>query len=298
MRDLHHILVPTDFSDHAAVALRAAVQLAKRAGAVLHLVHVIAPLPWPARRAAEARGVHDLAHEVRRSSEQLLDKVAKEVDPSVRRDLHILEGTPADEITKLVETLSADLVVVSTAGHTGLERLVLGSTAEKIVRTAPSPVLVVRDRPASWDKLSTILVPSDFGKLASLAIAEAVELARPHGAELVLTHVLAESDYPMGHVLKGYGLLDIQEQTRGGFRDHLEREQVAGIGDAVPSRVEVRDGVASTTIADMADEIGADVIVIASHGREGLTRFFLGSTAERVVRLAPCSVLVVKARGA
>ena len=112
----------------------------------------------------------------------------------------------------------------------------------------------------------------------------------------MVVNVLDETDYPPGQVLKGHGVLDVQEQTRKAVRarlDELLQERVAG---NVPAIAFVADGPPSATIAQIAARDAVDLIVIASHGRTGLPRFLLGSTAERVARLAPCSVLIVKPR--
>lgn len=296
MRDVKHILAPVDFSEASRAALPAVASLARRSGAVVHLLHVIAPLPWPVHSAMEARSGLGLAEEIRRGCGDRMRKLEAEIGEGVCCEVHVAEGSPAEQVERFVADQPIDLVALPTAGHTGVTRLMLGSTAEKIVRTAACPVLVLRASPRSWDRLATIVVPTDFSRLSKLAIDEAVELARPHGAEILLTHVLEETDYPIGHVLRGRGLLDPREQTRKGVEAHLQRLQAERIGTAVPSTIVVREGVASATIAALAEERGADVVVIASHGREGLARFVLGSTAERVVRIAPCSVLVVKER--
>lgn len=295
MRDTKHILLPTDFSENSRTAFPAGVALARDRDATLHLLHVVSPLPWPAHRVLETENFPGVYAEIHRRCEKRLREVSSELG-EVRTEVHVVEGKPAEEVRRFVEDRRIDLVALSTKGSSNLKRYMLGSVAEKIVRTVPCPVLVVRETPRSWDRLSKIVVPTDFSELSDLAVDQAVELARKDGAQIVLTHVLEETDYPMGHVLKGHGILDVREQTRTAAQSRLEELRAEKIAPPITASVVVREGVASATIADLAEEEGADLVVIATNSRRRFARFVLGSTAERVVRVAPCSVLVVRER--
>ncbi|MBI3417502.1 MAG: universal stress protein [Verrucomicrobia bacterium] len=139
------ILVPTDFSETSRQALRYALAFAAQFGAELTLLHVITPPD-----AYGEYGVVDLAGLVRSLQEasdgELAKLAAAEVPPTVTARTITRSGTPAQEIIATAGENESDLIIVSTHGRTGLKHVLLGSIAENIVRRAPCPVLVVRER--------------------------------------------------------------------------------------------------------------------------------------------------------
>jgi nucleotide-binding universal stress UspA family protein len=141
-----------------------------------------------------------------------------------------------------------------------------------------------------------ILVATDFAESAERALACAVQLARRHGAELILLHVYM--DLPAYPEITAGQVEAIYEEQRGWIEAALERRARAARGEGLLARSMLRTGPAASTIAETANEEGADLLMIGSHGRSGLDRLILGSVAERVVRLATCPVLVVKSAAA
>lgn len=143
-----HILVPTDFSDGASLAVRAAKGLAKQFNARLTLVHVHDPeaLRPPATIGYSPSKQQSLEDEVRAHLEQSLEDLARaELADLPDHQTQIVEdASAARAICDTAEALSADLIVLSTHGRTGLQHLLIGSVAEKVVRHAPCPVLTVR----------------------------------------------------------------------------------------------------------------------------------------------------------
>lgn len=146
------ILVATDFSAAADLAVDAAALLAKQFGAQLHLVHVFDPTPMAplgtrgsgvAQANAEQRVEQQIRDELGRIREERLPDVAR-----VETQL-ILAPSPADAICKYAAQHAVDLIVVSTHGRTGLAHLLVGSVAEKVVRHAPCPVLTLRSKAKS-----------------------------------------------------------------------------------------------------------------------------------------------------
>jgi nucleotide-binding universal stress UspA family protein len=135
-------------------------------------------------------------------------------------------------------------------------------------------------------KLQKILVPIDFSDCSKKALAYAIPFARHFGAELNLLHVV--EPFPAVPEMAPYDAETIEEG-----RLELEALQKSP-GDAVPCTTLVRNGAPPSKITSAARELDADLIVISTHGRKGLSRVFLGSTAERVVRSAPCPVLIVR----
>jgi len=137
-----------------------------------------------------------------------------------------------------------------------------------------------------------ILVATDFAESAEQALASAVQLARRHGAELILLHVYM--DLPAYPEITAGQVETIYEEQRRWIEAALERRARSARGEGLLARALLRTGPAASTIARTATDEGADLVVVGSHGRSGLDRLIVGSVAERVVRLATCPVLVVK----
>jgi nucleotide-binding universal stress UspA family protein len=145
------------------------------------------------------------------------------------------------------------------------------------------------------DAFETILVSTDFSDLANAAVPVAFRLARDHGARVVLAHVLEGLGTP--NPLYAHYCPTPTPEQRASAEEHA-RASLAGLvpkqrGSAA-CEIVVRHGAAADELCRLAKERRASLLVIASHGRSGMGRFLLGSVAERVLHLAPCSVLVVR----
>jgi universal stress protein A len=142
---IKRILVPVDFSECSRKALQYAVPLAKEHKAAITLLYAIAP---PAYVGGEFGTVpYQFEVETRANSEKkLAELIADEVRGEVSADTLVRSGPPANEIIQAAKELSSDLIVISTHGYTGLTHVFLGSVAEHVVRLAPCPVLVVREK--------------------------------------------------------------------------------------------------------------------------------------------------------
>ena len=145
MMNLQRILHPTDFSEHAAHALRYACELADRFDAELHLVHVlevhVSSTPQFGMGLALPTNVHESEEDVLRGLQQLLEP---EWAASHRIARAALQGSPFVEIIRYAREHEIDMVVLSTHGRTGLAHMLMGSVAERVVRKSPCPVLTVR----------------------------------------------------------------------------------------------------------------------------------------------------------
>jgi universal stress protein A len=150
----------------------------------------------------------------------------------------------------------------------------------------PSPFRSPEVLPAF--KLKKILVPVDFSDCFKKALQYAIPFARQFDAELKLLHVV--EPYP---AVPEMGPVDVETLQVG--RAQLEALRRA-IGEAVPASTLLRTGVPNIEIVQAAKELGIDLIILSTHGRTGLAHILLGSTAERVIRHAPCPVLVVRER--
>ncbi|MEP0822329.1 MAG: universal stress protein [Ignavibacterium sp.] len=143
--DLNRILVPIDFSDHSRKALRYAIPFAEQFGATIDLVYVVEPTVYPADFSFGQVGFPAIEDELRkRGAEELDELVEKEIGKRVKARRAVRTGKAFYEIILYAREEKMDLIIIATHGHTGIEHVLFGSTAEKVVRKAPCPVLVVR----------------------------------------------------------------------------------------------------------------------------------------------------------
>jgi nucleotide-binding universal stress UspA family protein len=145
-------------------------------------------------------------------------------------------------------------------------------------------------------KLSRIVCPTDFSPTSSSATEYAATMADSFGAELVLLHVIPKMDYPLRSFGMASSLQHIQEELDTRALESLE-ERVKTLKQSLPNvtmRVVVRRGDAHEVTLECAKEEAADMIVMGTHGHTGITHALLGSTAEKVVRLATMPVLTVR----
>ena len=136
---LNRILVPMDFTDAAEKAMQYAVPFAKQFGAQLYLLHVIEPYLPPSELAAYP----DI--ETPDETEHQLQAMSQKIDQEVHSSVIVRRGNAAWEILAAIKELDVDLVILSTHGRRGLDRMLMGSTTEKVVRRASCPVLIVRE---------------------------------------------------------------------------------------------------------------------------------------------------------
>ncbi len=147
----------------------------------------ILPIRWPLRSSPPLIGTET---EIEQRLLRGLQAVASDCGVAgAKVNCHVLTGRPFNQICKLADRINADLIVISTHGHTGWERVLLGSTAERIIRHAPCPVLVVRQSRAkkkAGPKLKKILAPVDFSDCSAKGLNYAVGLAQLFAAQMVL----------------------------------------------------------------------------------------------------------------
>lgn len=186
--EIKTILVPLDFSPTSIEALSDAVPLAKKFGAAVHLIHVS-----DKKEASEVFRPDELTFETVEWIEFLRDRLSlihqKHLPPFWPKNDHVRAGQPYEQICDLAGEINAGLIVIGTRGHAGLERILLGSTAERVVRFASCPVLVVRQRERKQPKgfrLRKILAPVDFSECSMLGTMYAAFFAKIFDAELLL----------------------------------------------------------------------------------------------------------------
>lgn len=297
--DGERILATTDFSAQALPAVRYAMALGGKLGASVTLVHVVEPAAPLARMDSVVLARPD--SEIAAMARLRLEEMARQEGQAVPRASSVVRtGTPFHEIVLIAEEREVDLIVIGTHGRTGLKRVWLGSTAERVVRHATCPVLTVptreharrSSRPALF-RIAKILVPIDFSAISVDALPYASRLAVEFGASIVLLHVVKR--FPIEGLLGAELVGQILVPTMLQAESDLERI-AADLRQATGAKVSavVRAGTPHEVICRVAKSSGADLVVLTTHGYTGLKHVWMGSTAERVVRHASCPVLAVR----
>ncbi len=300
---LDNVLLPTDFSACADHALSHAVEMADRFGARLHLLHVVNELDpdWYGITDAQQRAVK-LREQIRTEAQERLQELAPE------KDLYDFETTVslqlsfdvADSIHEYVQEREVDLVVMGTHGRKGLDRLMLGNVANKIVRHAPCPVMTVREE-VPWTEededvsYQDVLAPIDFSDYSKDALSTAKTFASTYQARLHLLFVAEKRTVPTfsDTGLPGLGVVEMDPEIVENAERALKQLNENVEGPEVKSAYHVREGDVSKDVVDFAETHGVDLIVMATRGLTGMSRFLLGSNTERIVRVAPCPVLTI-----
>lgn len=290
----NRVLVATDFSETADLAL---IEAHERAGPTGALLVCYARPAWPSSSLLGAQSnpleSEKAADLDARASEAVVSRVVQITGRARERfSVAIDNEEPYAAIVKRAEAWNADLVIVGYRGATGLSRVWLGGVAEKVTRLAHCPVLVVRPKPGTL----RIVAGTDFSDPALPAIRAAYDEAGRIEGRVILAHCL---EMPL-LLPDGTGLTGAE--VSAGLLDDLEADatrKLQAAMEACPVPVEFRltRERPSTALVRLAEAADADLLVVGTRGRTGLSRVLLGSVAEAVVRSAACSVLVVRLHG-
>lgn len=271
------ILIPTDGSESTNGAIGYAIDLARQTGAEITALSV-----KDITNYATIPGEPDVESPLYQVCEAAVRGVVQAAaEQGVRAEGMVVSGIPKRDIVEV--SMEHDLVVMGTAGRTGVPHLLLGSVADKVIRHARSPVIVVRAGGASSFKCERVLIATDGSDSSAPAISHGLKLAKAFGADVT---ALSVSDTGGGMV--------------GSAEDRARMADAAVNGVAEEGRrlgVTVEPQVIAGSPADVIVEMSGqhDLLVMGTHGRSGLAHFRLGSVAEKAIRNARCPVMVVKA---
>ena len=211
---------------------------------------------------------------------------------------HVLEGDIAAEILALAANKNADLIVMSTHGRSGFRRLALGSVAERVLHNATIPLLLVREGAAlhTTNPIEHLLVPLDGSSFAERSIPLAVELSTQTGATLTMLRVVQDLDAQNKQII--FKSEEAAEEAVTQWKLLATRyldELAKGIkAEGVKVSSMVLSGDPENLIGTIAETLPADLIVMSTHGRSGVSRWVYGSVANKVLRTASCPVLLVR----
>lgn len=302
MIQMQQILCPIDFSDFSRRALDHALAVARCYGSCVTALHVVAPAPVlapvPYYFGAEITPPMMLPPVDRaKAASDLRRFVETEQVPDVRLEALVTEAPDTyREILVQADRLHSDLIVLGTHGRTGFERLFLGSVTEKVLRTAPSPVMTVPPNTPDAMHLgptafTRIVCAVDFSDCSTLALDYALSLARENSAALSVIHVV--ETHPLYADFAPAVTIDLDAWTR-----HARARLHAMVPDAARASCGIGEivveGKPHREILQLANTVDADLIVLGVRGRGAADMFFFGSTTHHVIREAHCAVLTLR----
>lgn len=290
MLKIERILCPVDFSEFSARAYDYAHSLARHYQATLFILHVVRSITIdPGFFAAEMID-KVYAQQAADAKAQVAKLVEKQAGEAVRSQIIVQLGLAADSILSLAKDQDIDLIVMGTHGRRGLDRLIMGSTTERVLRKSRAPVLAVHEPTRSFVspesaeapvQLHKILCCVDFSEHSPRALEYAFSIGMQYQAEITLLHVLEDAiDTPEKRARAAESL------------DQLAPEEARDWASIVPL---VLSGEPYEEIIEHAAEAETDLIVMGVHGRNAVDLAVFGSTTHRVLQLGPCPVLVVRA---
>lgn len=274
--------------------MRTAIRMANISDAELVLVHV-----WylpSISYAGELPFSADTVQVMIQDAERALEGAVREATSLGARRVtsRFLKGVPWDQIVESLRGDTAfDLVVLGTHGRSGISRFLLGSVAEKVVRHAPCPVLTVHEHDDSA-AFQRVLCPVDFSESSRRSIDLAASLVEPGGAGITLLHVLELPVPYSGEPSMTDFVRDLDQHAAKLLEDWSSRLS-AMVSVPVVARTRIGSP-GGQTLAVLDEQPPFDLVVVGSHGRTGIRRALLGSVAEKIVRHAPCLVLVARER--
>jgi len=282
MKKLGRILIPTDFSLFSQAATEVGISLAKKFDSALTFLHVVIPAPYssPSEGALKQR-----AEERFKMLGERLEHEEVTVDKFM-----VMLGKPVNEILKVAEQNNVNVIIMGACGSEKPLIAGLGGTTEGVIRKSDQPVLTVR--PPAKEIFEHILAPVDFSGASARALKNAIRLTRAFGSQLTILHVVEN--------VKDY-ISDTDDEQ--GMQQQWEKEDNARF-DKFLEQVDLHDlewkrmlrtGKPHEEIEKAAREIHGDLIVMGARGQAGVIQeFLLGTTATKVCRILPASLLTVK----
>jgi len=317
------IMCAVDFSDSTEESLAYSVALCKKFHAKLFLVHIVIDVNTFLLHDGIAIDTAVLQGKHIQNAQKLLGDLIKEV--TIEHEIIISKGRPADEIRRLALKEKIDMVITATHGESGINRLLIGSVTERLMKTLHCPLLVLHTRDHDFIprsdhvmKLKKILVGCDFSPDSKLAFDYGLSLAQEYHAELYLTHVIKPTehielkpsdyinvipgDYRAWHTLDYFEIQKkVTEENRekiNKLHSRLERQLYFMVPEECRSwctpHTVILTGEPYKKLIKYAKEQEIDMIVLGIRGHTLWEKLMVGSTTDRVIRNAPCPVLAVR----
>ncbi len=292
------IVIPLDGSALGERVLAHLPLLASPAETDLVLVSVVES--WRYATAGGDFAIPSLIADVRSGAEAYIEQQRAHLQSvGYRVGAHIVDGDAAQTILATATEAGADLIAMSTHGHSGFVRWALGSVAERVIHETTLPVFLVRATTAvPSGKIQSIVVPLDGSANAEQALPAAQSLAQATGAHVLLLQVIQSMDEGSRKML--FADEAMAETTFAQWRTTAEHylAQIAAQWQnaGVTTEYRVLFGDPDQTILQVVADETVDLIVMTTHGRTGIKRWFYGSVANKVLRGVSCPLLLVRNR--
>ena len=284
---LQEILVPLDGSGEAESVLPYLKDLAPRFGSHVHILGV---------------GIGNKTRRVNRLREDYINRIANDLKGNnIKAEAVIRYGTAADKILDFTTENEIDLIIMATHGRSGITRWWMGSVAEKVISEAKAPVLLVRSkRPSKTGAagkpkfLHKVLAPLDGSDIGEAALPYAEILATNSGASISLLQVVSPPGTVEASLVGGPDWRKFVKAMYDAGEDYLKNIAERLSDKEIKSTYEVITGDPADKIVEYADDKKASLIAMSTHGRTGLTRWVLGSIADKVLHGARIPILLVR----
>ena len=293
---LKKVLVPVDFSDVTEAVVASAKFIGEKFKPKFYLLHVISPLVYVSMPETmvvdviDASVIEEIEETKRRAAENLLENLKKRLE-GFEVETIIDIGSPADVIVEQEEELDVDLTILGGHQKGLVERILLGSTSEAVVKHSKRPVLVVKGH--AINKLENVAIAYDFSEIADAMLEYAKEFLKPFGSKVTLIHVEEEIELP---ILEKLGI-NILPQIREKKEERLNQIRESFEKEGLPCEVvyiEERDP--AEGIIEVLQQRNFDMVMVANKGLSGLKRILMGSVSLEVLRKAHIPVFVYKRR--
>ncbi len=279
------ILVPVDGSEAADAALDHALAIAAAHDGTVHVLFVA-----DTNRDSLTQIHGEVVDALEREGQQLVEATVERVSQrGVTVEGEVVQGHPAETISGYAEQYAYDLVVMGTHGRSGIERYLLGSVTERVVRSSSVPVLTLREDDTVTYPPERVLVPTDGSEDASVALGLGTDLVVDTAGTLHLLSVVEVGG--LGIDVRSTIVDELDDAAGRTVEDAATTAREAGVADVVADH-EV--GTVWRTIVDYVEAEDIDLVVMGTHGRSGLERALLGSVTERVLRATPVPVLTTR----
>ena len=298
MSQFNSLIVAVDFRESSSPVCQEAITIAQRMKAEITLVHAIEYLPYYPYYPYDAERVHnDLLEELT----QKLDKYKEQfTDQGLIVNEHIIkEGKAFEVVYQAAEDVNACGIMVGVGEHFLLENLI-GSTADKVVRSAGQPVFLINPE-AHKDGIKRVICGCDFSENSDRALESAIYMTKIFDGHLDIVHIVHEHFYfsPVAPVIDPSSVTYSDHQTELSqaertverkFEETIKRLAIHEVSHST----HIRSGDPVVEIFKLIDELDSDMLVIGASGHNAFVRFLLGSTTEKLIRKAPCSIMTLK----
>lgn len=273
---MKRILVPTDFSEHAENALKAAAQIAKKNSAEIIILHML-ELPSQMNDAVlGGASIPETMLFIKKANETLDEIAAKPYLDGISITEIVKMDKPIQGITQVSKEYDVDLIVMGSHGSSGIDELLIGSNTEKVVRNSDTPVLVIKKEIPNFNA-ANIVFASDFSDESKKPFEKLLNFTKLFDSKIHLTTICTPNSFKPTHVAEKAMKEFITEFNLSNYATHIYND------------TNIEKG-----IINFANSINADIIGMCTHGRTGFAHFFNGSISEGLVNHAVKPVITFK----